>query len=211
MLNYAATGAEFALMHGEIKYYIQFGLSTADMDILRFSNESCGKNNSLKSADEMILAKKRNVVKSKVTRAFHKMEREFYPALNPRFEVPREYNGDSVSIRDIEIDDIDDDLTTISVARLQLDEEYLRKAAVAAPVVVMPEPEPVVVMPEPEPVVAMLEPEPVVSMLEPEPVVAMLEPSDVAIIDVLFEARALFIGVVGVANYVSSVIEFCYK
>jgi hypothetical protein len=78
MLSYAATGAEFALMHMEIKYYIQFGLSDADMDILRFSDESCGKSNRLKSADEKILAKKRNVVKAKVTRAFHKMEREFY-------------------------------------------------------------------------------------------------------------------------------------
>jgi hypothetical protein len=212
MLSYAATGAEFALMHMEIKYYIQFGLSDADMDILRFSDESCGKSNRLKSADEKILAKKRNVVKAKVTRAFHKMEREFYPVLNPRFVVPVEHNGNSVSIRDIERDDVEDDLT-ISVARLAFDDPDVVESVVG----VMPEsvvgvmPEPVVgVMPEPvvevmpEPVVGVI-PEPVVGVI-PEPVVEVM-PSEEAIINVLFEARALFIGLVGVANDVSSVIE----
>jgi hypothetical protein len=165
------------------------------MDILRFSDESCGKSNRLKSADEKILAKKKNVVKAKVTRAFHKMEREFYPVLNPRFVVPVEHNGNSVSIRDIERDDVEDDLT-ISVARLAFDDPDVVES-------VMPES---VVGVMPESVVGVML-EPVVGVM-PEPVVEVMpEPSEEAIINVLFEARALFIGLVGVANDVSSVIE----
>jgi hypothetical protein len=95
------------------------------------------------------------------------MEREFYPALNPRFVVPRQVNDDSLaSTRDIQDDDIDNDLTiSINERRLRLDEEYLREAAVAA----IPDP---VVAAIPEPVVAAM-PEPVVAAT-PEPVVAAI-------------------------------------
>jgi hypothetical protein len=199
--GYAVNGREFDLLGPEIRYFLQFSLCPRDLAILRDSEVCKGKRTALKSDDEKALGRLRIKVKSKVARCFNRMRRDFYPELNVKFTAPaigeivEDDAEEAVDFRDDE-EDYEDyyDENELVAEELRFEE---------ADVGSIPEPA-IVVIPEPAIVVI---PEPAIVVIPDQVVAAIPEPSNVVIIDVLFEARAHFVGVVGVANDVSSVIE----